>query len=143
MTYRKWIYEDIMGIAKLEEQCFQDPWNFRMLAESFCSENTRTCAATEDGNLVGYGFLILAGEDADLANIAVDSGFRRRGIAEKILEFLETEARVEGTRRIFLEVRVSNSPAISLYLKSGYTGAYARKRYYGNGEDALVMRKQL
>lgn len=142
MTYRKWVYADIMQIAELEAECFRDPWNFRMLSDSFCNENTRTCAAVEDGKLLGYGFLILAGDEADLANIAVAPGFRRRGIAEKILGNLEAEAAAEKVRRIFLEVRVSNTPALSLYLKSGYTGVYARKRYYGNGEDALVMRKQ-
>ena len=48
-----------------------------------------------------------------------------------------------GVRKMFLEVRVSNAPAMSLYLGAGYVGRYARPRYYGDGEDALVMDKNL
>ena len=44
---------------------------------------------------------------------------------------------------MFLEVRVSNAAAMSLYLKRGYVGRYARPRYYGDGEDALVLEKGL
>ena len=43
--------------------------------------------------------------------------------------------------QLFLEVRVSNSAAIQLYLKNGFVGKYARLRYYDDGEDALVLHK--
>ena len=49
----------------------------------------------------------------------------------------------KGAKRVFLEVRVSNSPAFLLYLKHGFNGLYARSRYYADGEDAIVMMKEL
>ena len=143
MIYRKWVYEDIFRITQLEKECFSDPWTFRMLADTFFSENTVAIAAEEDGKVIGYAFAVLAGEDADLANIAVDPAYRRRGAAQALLARAETEVRAAGAKRMFLEVRVSNAPAMSLYLKAGYVGRYARPRYYGNGEDALVMEKAL
>ena len=143
MIYRKWVYEDIFRIAQLEKECFSDPWTFRMLADTFFSENTVAIAAEEDGKVIDYAFAVLAGEDADLANIAVDPAYRRRGAAQALLARTETEVRAAGAKRMFLEVRVSNAPAMSLYLKAGYVGRYARPRYYGNGEDALVMEKAL
>ena len=135
MNYRKWNYEDIFQIAELEKQCFSDPWSFPMLADTFFGERTLTVAAEEGG--------VLAGDEADLANIAVAEGFRRRGLAQEMLSLLEGEVRAAGGRKMFLEVRVSNAPAMALYLKAGYTGRYARPRYYGDGEDALVMEKNL
>ena len=93
--------------------------------------------------VLGYGFLVAPGEDADLANIAVGKEYRRRGIAHGILESLESKAVSLGVRRIFLEVRVSNAAAMSLYLKEGFVGRYVRPRYYGDGEDAVVMWKEI
>ena len=44
---------------------------------------------------------------------------------------------------MFLEVRVSNSVAMSMYLKHGFKGVYARARYYTDGEDCLVMARDI
>lgn len=143
MELRKWKYEDIMEIAALEKQCFSDPWSFRMLADSFFGENVVTAAAEEGGKVIGYAFAVLAGEDADIANVAVSPACRRRGIASQLLARLEAHAASVGVRRMFLEVRVSNAPAMALYIKRGYVGRYVRPRYYGDGEDALVMEKAL
>ena len=114
-----------------------------MLADTFFSEHTLSVAAAEDGKIAGYAFAVLAEEEADLANIAVTKSFRHRGIAKELLSRLEAQVRAAGGRKMFLEVRVSNAPAMALYLKTGYVGRYARPRYYGNGEDALVMEKKL
>lgn len=143
MEFRKWKYEDIMEIAALEKQCFSDPWSFRMLADTFFNESTVNVAAEEGGRVAGYAFAVLAGEDADIANVAVSPACRRRGIASQLLACLEARAAAAGVKRVFLEVRVSNAPAMALYLKRGYVGRYARPRYYGDGEDALVMEKVL
>ena len=59
------------------------------------------------------------------------------------MEDLLEEAKKRGVKRVFLEVRVSNSSAIMLYLTSGFRGLYARSRYYPDGEDAIVMVKEL
>ena len=143
MILRKWTYEDILAIAALEKECFSDPWTYEMLADSFFNENVRALAAEEGGKVIGYGFAVCAGEDADLANIAVAAAYMRRGVAGQILRGLENEAAQQGAKRMFLEVRVSNAPAMRLYLKEGYVGRYARPRYYADGEDALVMEKEL
>lgn len=143
MEYRTWAYEDVLAIAAMEKECFPDPWSYKMLADTFFNGTSLTCLAEEDGQIHGYGFLIVAGDEADLANIAVQEKSRRRGIAQGILETLEREAKLLGVRRLFLEVRVSNAPAMALYLRRGFVGRYVRPRYYGDGEDALVMVKEL
>lgn len=143
MDIRPWTYEDIYSIAELEKQCFSDPWSFQMLADSFFGENTLTAVAERDGKVEGYAFLVGVQGEADLANIAVSPSFRRRGAANALLDYLEGEAKKRGTERIFLEVRVSNAPAMRLYLSRGYVGRYVRPRYYGDGEDAVIFVKEL
>ncbi len=143
MELRSWAYADIQSIAELEKECFSDPWNFRMLADSFVSENTITSCAVQDGEIAGYGFAVTAGEDADIANIAVAPQYRRQGIAGAILEYLSMQAAKSGVKRLFLEVRVSNAAAMALNITHGFARQYARARYYGGAEDALVMMKEI
>ena len=143
MTFRPWTYEDIYAIAALEKECFSDPWTFRMLADSFFGENVRTIVAEEGGELAGYAILSVLFEDAELADIAVAPGFRRRGVAREMLARLEELARAAGAERVLLEVRVSNAPAMRLYLDRGYVGCGVRARYYADGEDALLLQKRL
>ena len=95
------------------------------------------------GELAGYAILSVLFEDAELADIAVSPKFRRRGLADEMLARLEGEALAAGAERVLLEVRVSNAPAMRLYLKRGYVGCGVRPRYYADGEDALIMQKRL
>ena len=144
MTVRAWKYEDILRIAELEKECFPDePWTFQMLASSFESETFRGVLAEDGGEIVGYGGITVTYDTADIANVAVTEAFRRSGVGSAILEELLSLAKSVGAKKVFLEVRVSNATAMALYLKHGFKGMYARTRYYTNGEDCLVMTKEL
>ena len=45
-------------------------------------------------------------------------------------------------KKIFLEVRKSNIPAINAYKKAGFNQISVRKKYYSDGEDALILIKE-
>ena len=144
MLIRGWKYEDILRISQIEEECFPDePWNFKMLASSFEQENFFGVIAEDGGEIAGYGGITVAAGTADVDNIAVTEHYRHSGIATAVLSELISIARAQGAEKVFLEVRVSNVAAMSLYLKNGFKGAYARTRYYADGEDCLVMSKEL
>ncbi len=143
MNGRAWTMNDIDGIAALEEECFSDPWSRRLLAESFLSDRFYGVVLEENGTLAAYGGVSVVCEDAEIQLIAVREMYRRCGRGRAILEDLISIARAKGARRIFLEVRVSNAAAQILYLKSGFRGLYCRSRYYPDGEDAIVMMKEL
>lgn len=143
MNGREWKYADLGAIAALEAECFSDPWNMRMLAESFLSGRFFGSLLEEDGAVTAYGGMSVVADEAEIQLIATAEMYRRCGRGGKVLEDLVKEAEKRGVKRIFLEVRVSNAPAMSLYLKHGFRGLYARVRYYPDGEDALVMVKEL
>ena len=144
MTLRRWKYEDILAISELEKQCFpQEPWSYRMLADSFENENFIGVLCDEDGEVAGYGGLSMGYDTADIDNLAVAESYRGNGFGGAVLEELVSAARERGAVKVFLEVRVSNYAAMSLYLKHGFRGVYARTRYYTNGEDCLVMARDL
>ena len=143
MTYRSWKFEDILKISELEKECFSDLWTYRMFVEGFSSKLCYGVCAVEDGEIVGYACETVLFENAEVDNIAVAESCRRRGVGKKLLKKLETEAKERGARVILLEVRVSNAPAMTMYLKEGFKGIYVRPRYYPDGEDAVVMQKEL
>jgi ribosomal-protein-alanine N-acetyltransferase len=82
-------------------------------------------------------------EDAEVHNIAVVEEHRGKGIAQTLMDTMHEKAKALGAERSLLEVRVSNTPAISLYEKNGYETYGVRASYYTDGEDAQVMWKTL
>ena len=92
--------------------------------------------------IAGYiGVQEIVGE-AYITNVAVSEKFRRRGIAEKLLEEAERGAIKRGCVLITLEVRASNDPAKALYKKRGFKEVGTRKNFYSDPcEDAEIMTK--
>ncbi len=143
MTLRTWKYEDILAISRLEKESFKDPWTFEMFASGFSSPYFYGVLAEEDGEIIGYGCETILFENAEIDNLAVAKDHRRKGLGMILMSALEEEAKKRQAETSILEVRVSNSPALRLYLSRGYQGIYARSRYYPDGEDAIVMQKKL
>lgn len=144
MKLRQWKFEDILKISELEKECFpRDAWNYRMFADSFEGDNFFGVLCDDGGDIAGYGSITFGYDTADIDNVAVAERYRGAGLGGKILEALVSAARERGIKRVFLEVRVSNYVAMSLYLKHGFKGVYARTRYYSDGEDCLVMAREL
>ena len=144
MIIRNWKFEDILAVSNMEKECFEvEAWSYPTLVSAFENPASYGLVAQDGDELVGYGCITCAGDSADLENVAVIEGYRRSGIGRAIVEGLLAEAKQRGTEKVFLEVRVSNVPAMSMYLKCGFAGVYARTRYYADGEDCLVMCKNL
>ena len=114
-----------------------------MLADSFLSDGFFGSLLEEGNTITAYGGMRTVGEEAEIELIATAEMYRRCGRGGKILDDLLDEAARRGVKAVFLEVRVSNAAAQLLYLKKGFKGLYARSRYYPNGEDAIVMKKEL
>jgi ribosomal-protein-alanine N-acetyltransferase len=79
-------------------------------------------------------------EESEILNIETLPSHRRQGLASSLLSEAFAWAQANSRSSIWLEVRTSNAPAISLYKKLGFQTISTRKRYYADGEDALVMK---
>ncbi len=141
MTIRAFTQQDIPKIAELEKLCFSDPWQADAFYAVCRYPVLYGLVAEEDGEIVGYCCTQVLFEDAELQNIAVAPKMRGRGLATDLLTAAEENAKTLGAEKCFLEVRVGNTPAIRLYEKFGYERIGVRKGYYGEGEDAILMRK--
>ena len=130
-------------VAALEKLCFADPWSENSVASELNNDLALWLVAMNDDTVVGYiGSQTVAGE-TDVMNIAVHPDWRRRGIAQSLIECLVVELKNRGSEALMLEVRASNEPAIALYEKLEFRQVGRRPNYYRNPkEDALILRKE-
>ena len=133
----------VSSVAKLEKICFSDPWSENSVASELNNKLALWLVAEEADSVAGYIGSQTCGEESDVMNVAVHPDFRRRGIAESLVNTLVEELKAIGSRCLTLEVRASNAPAIALYEKLGFAEIGRRKNYYRNPrEDALILRKE-
>lgn len=137
--------EYIDDIMEVEHSSFTVPWSRNMFKDEFTKDIAIYFGAVSDDNkAIAYGGMWKIFDEGHITNIAVHKDFRRRGIAQKILDNLFEYAKENGIVSMTLEVRVSNSSAISLYEKNGFESCGVRKGYYeDNNEDAVIMWKNL
>ena len=91
-----------------------------------------------DGKVVGFISYSIIYERAELNYIAVDKSYRRRGIAQKLLDFVLEELKNNMVENFSLEVSVDNLAAKKFYLKNGFKIKAIRRKYY-DGVDAYLM----
>lgn len=130
-------------IADLEKLCFSDPWSERSIASELSNPLSCWIVAMDGDDLAGYvGSQSVMGW-SDMMNLAVAPAYRRKGVAEQLVNTLIAHLRQQSVTCLTLEVRVSNIPAISLYEKLGFVQVGRRPNYYhAPKEDALILRKE-
>lgn len=129
--------------AYIEKSCFASPWDLSSILSVLESRNASLYLAEENGVPVSYCLAASVLDEAELLRIAVLPDYRRRGIADRLMKLLLSEWRESGIRQAFLEVRESNTAAVALYEKNGFRPVCIRKKYYDNGENAIVYTCEL
>lgn len=143
MRYEVMSASHVQQIAQMEKICFSDPWSENSIASELENRLSYWLVALDGDVVTGYvGSQSVLGE-SDMMNVAVHPDYRRQGIAEALVTHLVQALREKGNHCLTLEVRVSNTPAIALYEKLGFTQVGRRPNYYRNPkEDALILRKE-
>ncbi len=136
--------EDIKKIAETEGICFSDPQSEQDVAAELENGMYTVLVAETNGCVAGHiiGFCVC--DEAEIISLGVDPEKRRRGVAGMLLDSFISEKRKNGSVSVFLEVRVSNTPAISLYSSRDFEKIGVRKNFYSNpSEDGYIMKKIL
>ena len=144
LIIRKAELSDSTDMAEIEKLCFSEPWSKESIEEDIRHEERSFYIVGEiDGNVIGYiGCWKIVGE-GHITNVAVRPEFRRKHIAENLINVMISVTEDEGIDAWTLEVRETNEPAKALYSKLGFVDAGRRKGYYEDTkEDAIIMWKQ-
>ena len=144
MNLRPVTDKDIPFLVSVRES-FPDAWNEKMLTSAFNAGNFFGFIAEEVKGGAPIGFITYSVniDTADLQDLFVDEKCRKKGVGRALVAEFISAARERGVKKLFLEVRESNIPAINLYKKAGFTFLSERKKYYSDGENALVLVKEL
>lgn len=142
---RSAVQADLLAVLRIERASFPQPWPLAAF-ERFVGQRSFLVAET-DGTIVGYVVADVTTDDGrhvgHVKDIAVHREYRNRGIGSTLLERALGILTASGTRTARLEVRASNQAAVGLYRSFGFDQRHTISEYYENGEDALVMVKQL
>lgn len=138
--------EHIDEIIEIENRCFPgDAWTRNM----FESELNNIISVfvvgidEDDNSVVCYGGVWLIADIGEVTNIAVAPELWRQGIGGKLLSLLIDICTEHKMSEIDLEVKATNTSAVSLYKKMGFQVVGQRREYYKDKSDALLMTKKL
>ena len=131
--------EHIDGMVEIEEQCFNSGYGRKTFEKELENKIAKYFVALDNDKVVGYAGFWNACGVADIIDVATHTEWRRKGIGQGLVKRLIDQCQNDGVCELNLEVRVSNTAAIGLYEKMGFSMVGMRKNYYENKEDAYLM----
>ena len=143
--FREMTDADLAEVVELERSSFSTPWQL----ESFRHELHNNPYARNyvvrapDASLAGYANIWLLEGELSINNLNVAPQHRGCRLGHRLLRHLLDAGRHGGCRSAVLEVRPSNAAALRLYRALRFRTLGRRPRYYGDGEDALILGRAL
>ncbi len=137
--------KDLEQVMAIENEAFPDPWSESFFKQELRKRKTYThlYIARLNNEVIGYIVFYIFRCEGHILNIAVASEYRRCGVAKYLLASALEIVRKNAGEEVFLEVSVNNTAARGLYRQFGFEVYGIRKRYYSNGDDAYVLRKEV
>ncbi len=146
--------EDLSRIIEINRKCLPENYPEWFFEDHLRNWGKAFYVADVGGGVVGYVMtrvehgvgVIVKGfiKRGHIVSLAVLPEYRRRGIGTRLMQAALKSLKEEyGAREAYLEVRVSNTPAIRLYEKLGFKKVYVIPHYYLDGEDAYLMAREL
>lgn len=135
-------YDDLLFI---EEQAHLYPWPSSTLYWCLEQAHLRCFVLEQAREVIGFAIYECVLDEATLLNIAIIPTAQGQGHGRRLLHD-SLLALDNSIVRVFLEVRVSNAPALQLYAAEGFAEIGQRKNYYpalAGREDARVFELDL
>ena len=136
-------WRDLFAVQEIERACFkEDAWPLIELMAALTFPNVVRLKAINKEKVAGFiaGDIRSVESTGWILTVGVLPDYRRQGLAEELMARCEQAMKMS---RIKLSVRRSNQAAIQLYQKLGYAQVDVWTKYYHDGEDGIVMEKQL
>ena len=146
LVFEPMVAADLPEVMELERLAFANPWTPGLFLHELKLSFSRVYLA-RSGNgarrLLGYICRWVVGDEVHILNIAVHPDGRRAGTGRALVQRVLDDAAAQGAVSVSLEVERSNQAAAALYRAMGFTETGLRRNYYGEGEDAIIMERQL
>ena len=151
---RKFSMSDLNAVMEINRVCLPENYSqffyvdlFRRFPETFlvAEENEKVVGYIMCRVEVGLGDIGFSGlkKRGHVVSVAVIPEHRKKGVGEALVSSAMDAMRTYNAKQCYLEVRVSNDPAVKLYKKLGFEVTRTSQSYYADGEDAYIMTKKL
>jgi len=143
---REYRPEDFDSLWHMDQECFTPgiAYSKPELKTYIRSRSTFTLVAMNGRGEEISGFIVAhAAQIGHIITIDVSPKTRRSGVGSLLLLSAEERLRTSGSHAVGLETAVDNLSALAFYKRHGYHVVRTWPRYYSNGVDALVLRKEL
>ena len=135
---------DLESIYTIEKESYSDPWSENSILSEILNKDSYFVVLKQNDILLGYTCMRINIDEAEIFKVTTNPRFRKMGISKILLQNLVDFAKKNGLKKILLEVRESNLPAIKLYDSFDFKKIFVRKNFYSSPlEDALTMQKDL
>ncbi|KON32948.1 hypothetical protein AC477_02215 [miscellaneous Crenarchaeota group-1 archaeon SG8-32-1] len=144
MIIRKATQKDIDEIIEIEKGSFDWYDIFpKNLFQQYLKEYNDGfyVAVDQSASITGYAILAKKNHNGYVLSIAVHPKNRNKGVAVLLMKFLESKCKEKRFKKLTLEVRVDNRPAITVYRKLGFVEVGIKIGFYGDGTNAIIMEK--
>ena len=145
LSFRRMTLADIKQVMTIERAVYEFPWTERIFGD--CIRVGYQCwMASVKQRIVGHAVISVTAGESHILNLSIGREHQRQGFGRQFIEFLVDEARAQDAQTMLLEVRPSNTAAISCYNSAGFNEIGSRKDYYpaANGrEDALLFARHI
>ena len=134
--------DDFAQVLRIEQTVHIAPWTEDHFRAEMSKSYSQVLILTDDETdsvVSGYIVFWMMFEECQILNVAVDLPFRGLGLAKKMIRQVISLAGQQGVKRVILDVRKGNLPAVQLYQKIGFVITRVQKKFYSNGEDAYQM----
>ena len=138
--------DDLPFLVEIETRVQKAPWSRQSFEQELSKSYSHVLVLTDDETdsvILAYVVYWSLDKDWQILSIAVDLPYRGLGYAKRMMDLVLKTAIREGAKRVLLEVRKSNLPAIQLYQNHFFDIIHIRKRFYSDGEDAYQMELNL
>ncbi len=143
MIIREFTRSDIKRVLEIETEAFKDPYPPSILIDIY-NLGAGFLVAQQDNIVVGYIIFWIRYEDeGHIISLAVDKKYRKKDIGKELVGYAINIFSKCSVREIKLEVRVGNSGARKFYNKVGFKEKEILENYYEDGEDAVIMKKEI
>ena len=141
---------DLPMVMEIEDHCFISPWKESDFLNEMHNNPYANLLVIELSNaslglksVVGFVDWWQTFDNGTICQIAIHPELQGNNLGSQLLEEVLKDAYAKKVSVITLEVRKSNSKAISLYKKFGFEIVNVKLGYYTDGEDALYMLKEI
>ena len=137
ISFRIFDVQDIDDVLAIERLTYKTPWNKVKFNHSLNNPNTLAYLIFQYNQVLGYSIALCASKTVDLLNICIHPDYQHQGLGAKLFAY---QLQASDAKEVFIEVRVSNHSALLFYKKLGFEVIDRRKKYYSDGEDAIILR---